>query len=82
MTLALQDISDKNYSDQGMFIRVTVPPPVLPSNAKKLAIGGSRAANALRISCASMPPTMAQTGENSWAAVVANVLEPRSMEHN
>lgn len=56
--------------DQGMFIRITVPPPVLPSKTKKFAIGGSRAARALRISCANIPPTIAQTGENSWAAVV------------
>lgn len=34
----------------GMFIRHTVPPPVLPSKVKKFAMGGSRAARAFRIS--------------------------------
>jgi hypothetical protein len=57
-----------------MFIRQTVPLPVVPSKAKKLAMGGSRAANALRMSCASIPPSTAQTGENSCRAVVDTVL--------
>lgn len=55
-------------------MRTTVPPPVLPSNVKKFAIGGSRAARAFNMSCASMPPTTAHTGESSCAAVVDSVL--------
>ena len=58
----------------GIAILTTVPPPRLPSNVKKFAIGGSRAASALRMSCASSPPTTAQTGDISCAAVVARVL--------
>ena|ERR1700761_5899530 len=54
---------------QGMDMRQTVPAPVLPSNVKKFAIGASRAASVFSISCASIPPTMAQTGENSVFAV-------------
>jgi len=61
-----------NKFSHGMFKRQTVPPPVLPSNTKKLAIGGSRPPSALRISCANIPPTIAHTGENSWLAVVDN----------
>ena len=57
-----------------MLMRQTAPPPVLPSNAKKFAMGGSRAARALRMSCASIPPTTAHTGESSYGAVVAIVL--------
>ena len=63
-----------------MLIRQTVPAPVVPSNTKKLTIGGSRAASALRISCASMPPTTAQTGESSCAAVVARFLETHQIQ--
>ncbi len=58
----------------GILMRHTVPPPVLPSKAKKFAIGDSRAASALRISCANIPPTTAQTGDSSCAAVVDSVL--------
>ena len=47
---------------------------VLPSKVKKLAIGDSLAANALRMSWASIPPTTAHTGEISCGAVVAMVL--------
>lgn len=54
--------------------RHTVPEPVLPSKEKKFAIGGSRAANAFKISWANIPPTTAHTGENSCAAVVDIVL--------
>lgn len=54
--------------------RHTVPPPPFPSKVKKFAIGGSRAASAFRISCANIPPTTAETGENSCAAVVDNIL--------
>ena len=35
---------------QGIDILTTVPPPRLPSNVKKFAMGGSRAARALRMS--------------------------------
>lgn len=56
-------------------MRQTVPPPVLPSKKKKLAMGGSRPPSALRMSCASIPPTIAHTGENSWPAVVDIDLE-------
>ena len=59
----------------GMFKRQTVPPPVFPSNMKKLAIGGSRPPSAFRMSCANIPPTIAHTGENSCLAVVDNDLE-------
>ena len=48
-----------------MFIRQTVPLPLVPSNTKKLAIGASRAVSAFRMSCASIPPTTAHTGANS-----------------
>lgn len=48
-----------------MFIRQTVPLPLVPSNTKKLAIGASRAASAFKISCPSIPPITAHTGENS-----------------
>ena len=58
----------------GMDILTTVPPPRLPSKVKKLAMGGSRAARALRMSCARSPPTTAQTGDSSCAAVVAMAL--------
>lgn len=63
-----------------MLIRQTVPPPVVPSNTKKFTIGDSRAASALRMSCASMPPTTAQTGESSCAAVVARDLKKRQIQ--
>jgi len=59
----------------GMSKRQTVPPPVFPSNTKKLAIGGSRPPSAFRMSCANIPPTIAHTGENSWPAVVDSDLE-------
>lgn len=59
----------------GMFILQTVPEPTLPSKVKKLAMGGSRPAKALRMSCARNPPMMAQTGENSCIAVVERDLE-------
>jgi hypothetical protein len=58
-----------------MFILHTDPPPVFPSNVKKLAIGASRAARAFKISCAKIPPTTAHVGENSCAADVLIVLE-------
>lgn len=58
-----------------MFIPTTVPLLMWPSNTKKFAIGASRAASDLRISCPSIPPTTAQTGENSCAAVVAADLQ-------
>jgi hypothetical protein len=58
-----------------MFILQTEPPPVFPSNVKKFAIGASRAARAFKISCAKIPPTTAQVGENSCAADVLIVLE-------
>ena len=64
--------------NHGIDILTTVPPPRLPSKVKKLAMGGSRAARALRMSCASRPPTTAQTGESSCAAVVATVLSVES----
>lgn len=51
------------------------PPPVVPSNTNRLDIGDSRALNAFKMSCAKTPPTTAQTGENSWAAVVESDLE-------
>lgn len=51
------------------------PLPVVPSNTNKLEIGDSRALNAFRMSCANAPPTTAQTGENSCAAVVESDLE-------
>lgn len=57
-----------------MFIRTTLPPPVFPSKVKKLARGASRTPNAFKISCASIPPTTAQMGENSCIAVVTIVL--------
>lgn len=51
------------------------PLPVVPSNTNKLDIGASRALNAFKMSCANTPPTTAQTGENSCAAVVESDLE-------
>ena len=51
------------------------PLPVVPSNTNKLDIGVSRALSAFRMSCANTPPTTAQTGENSCAAVVESDLE-------
>lgn len=51
------------------------PLPVVPSNTNKLDIGVSRALKAFKISCANTPPTTAQTGENSCAAVVESDLE-------
>ena len=51
-------------------MRTTFPAPVLPSNVKKLANGASRTPSAFKISCASIPPTTAQTGANSCVAVV------------
>jgi hypothetical protein len=53
-----------------MLMRTTHPAPVFPSNVKKLANGASRTPNAFKISCASIPPTTAQTGANSCVAVV------------
>lgn len=52
----------------------TVPPPVLPSNIKKLAIGGSRPPKAFSMSCPKTPPTIAQTGLNSCLAPLDNDL--------
>lgn len=52
----------------------TDAPPVFPSKVRKLAIGGSRAASVFRMSWASRPPTMAQTGENSCTAVIVTDL--------
>jgi len=54
------------------------PPPVVPSNTNKLDTGASRALNAFKTSCAKTPPTTAQTGENSCAAVVESDLEMRT----
>jgi len=51
------------------------PLPVVPSNTNRLDIGISRALSAFRMSCARTPPTTAQTGENSCAAVVESDLE-------
>ena len=51
------------------------PLPVVPSNTNKLDIGASRALNAFKMSCANVPPTTAQTGENSCAAVVESDLD-------
>lgn len=51
------------------------PPPVVPSKTNKLDIGVSRALSAFKMSCAKTPPTTAQTGENSCAAVVESSLE-------
>ena len=65
----------KGRVSQGIFSRQTVPPPVLPSKTKKFAIGGSRPPSAFKISCPSIPPTIAHTGENSWLAVVDRDLE-------
>jgi len=56
-----------------MLMRTTFPPPVLPSKVKKLARGASRTPNAFKMSCASIPPTTAQTGANSCIAVVTMV---------
>ena len=55
------------------------PLPVVPSNTNKLDTGASRALSAFKMSCANTPPTTAQTGENSCAAVVESDLE-RSTE--
>jgi hypothetical protein len=61
---------------EGGFMSIAVCPlPVVPSNTNKLDIGDSRALNAFKISCARTPPTTAQTGENSCAAVVESDLE-------
>ena len=57
-----------------MFMRHTEPCPVFPSNTKKFAMGRSRAPSIFRMSWARMPPTMAHTGANSWAATVTIVL--------
>jgi len=57
-----------------IFMRTVVPLPVFPSKVNRLAIGGSRPPKALRMSCPSIPPTIAQTGENSWLAMVASDL--------
>jgi hypothetical protein len=51
------------------------PLPVVPSNTNKFEIGDSRALSAFKMSCANTPPTTAQTGENSCAAVVESDLE-------
>ena len=51
------------------------PLPVVPSNTNRLEIGASRALSAFKTSCANIPPTTAQTGENSCAAVVESDLE-------
>lgn len=53
------------------------PLPVVPSNTNKLDMGVSRALNAFKMSCAKTPPTTAQTGENSCAAVVESDLEKK-----
>jgi hypothetical protein len=39
--------------------------PVVPSRARKLAIGASRPDKYFRISCPRSPPIMAHTGDNS-----------------
>ena len=57
-----------------MHILTTVPAPVLPSNVKKFAMGASRAPSVLSISWASIPPTIAHTGESSCEAVTAKLL--------
>ena len=57
-----------------MFMQLTDPCPEFPSNTKKLAIGGSVPERALRMSWANMPPTTAQTGENSCEDVVHKEL--------
>jgi hypothetical protein len=51
------------------------PLPVVPSNTNRFDIGASRALNAFKMSCANTPPTTAQIGENSCAAVVESDLE-------
>ena len=62
------------FGRYGIDILTTVPPPRLPSKVKKFAMGDSRAASAFRMSCASMPPMTAHTGEISCTAVIAIVL--------
>ena len=74
-----QNVSDST-DIYGMFILHTVPAPTLPSKVKKLAMGGSRPAKALRMSCARNPPMIAQTGENSCIAVVEMDLEKSMRE--
>jgi len=64
-----------SYCEGGLMSIAACPLPVVPSNTNKLDIGASRALSAFKMSCASTPPTTAQTGENSCAAVVESDLE-------
>lgn len=66
---------DDNYYEGGFMSIAVCPLPVVPSNTNRLDIGISRALSAFRMSCARTPPTTAQTGENSCAAVVESDLE-------
>ena len=64
-----------NYCEGGSISMAVCPLPVVPSNTNRLDIGVSRALNAFNMSCANTPPTTAQTGENSCAAVVDSDLD-------
>ena len=72
---ALPYSTNGGYWEDGFMSIAVWPLPVVPSNTNKLDIGASRALNAFKMSCASAPPTTAQTGENSCAAVVESDLE-------
>ena len=62
------------HTSHHIFIRHTDPCPVFPSNTKKFAMGGSRAANVFNISWPRTPPITAQTAEISQVAVIATCL--------